>query len=271
MTLKTVAVGVLFASVASSAWAVPIAYDGFESYDGDVGLSGLSAGNGSTGPGGEFGWTSDWTAVSGVTVGIAAPVGQRTGQINGATNNIVAATRSFTPQTGTVYFSVTYRAAAGLEGSDFLHFYLGNNTVANTNSGGFGDIDTTLTNFGARIGTGNGGDTTNSLIPSIAAQTYLLVGKLSKTSGGNYDRVDLYVNPVSTIEPVAADATDFADAGISTVSHFSVRSFNLDDGDIYQFDDVRIGTSFADVVPEPGTLGVAGMAASGLLAMRRRR
>jgi hypothetical protein len=271
MMRKSMTVCVVLAGLTSPAWAVPIAYDGFESYGSGADLSGLSAGSGSPGPGGEFGWTSEWTAVPGVSVAGAAPVGQRTAQINGATNNIVAATRSFAPQTGTVYFSVSYRVVAGLEGSDFVHFYLGNNPASNGNTGGFGDIDTTLTNFGARIGTTNGGDTTNTTIPSIAAATYLLVGKISKTSGGNYNRVDLFVNPISTIEPALPDATDLGDAGIGTLSHFSVRSFNLDVDDIYQFDDVRIGTTFADVVPEPGSIALLGIAAGGLLTTRRRR
>ncbi|HEX8914559.1 MAG TPA: hypothetical protein VF796_19575, partial [Humisphaera sp.] len=238
--------------VASTARAVPVAYDGFESYAAGAGLSGGSAGNGSTGPNGEFGWTSNWTAVSGVNVQSAAPVGSRTGQLDATPDSVVAATRSFTPQSGTaVYFSLRYNPAAGLDGSDFVHFYLGNSGTTNSNTGGIGDIDTTLTTLGARIGTTNGGTTVNSGTATAQGTTYLLVGKLSKVSSTNFNRVDLFVNPAGTTEPATPDATQTGDAGIAQLSTFSVRAFNLDAGDAYKFDDVRIGTAFGDVVPEP--------------------
>jgi hypothetical protein len=258
-------------SLAGSVRATPIAFDGFESYSAGSGLSGGSAGTGVTGPNGEFGWTSAWTAISGINVQSPGLTGARTGEADDATNSITAATRGFTPQTDTVYFSLQYNAAAGAEGSDFLHFYLSNDAAINNNSGGIGDIDTGLVRFGARVGGTNGGTTSNSASDYAAATTYLLVGKLSKTTAGNYNRIDLFINPAGTTEPGTADATQSGDAGIATVSVFALRTFNLDAGDKYRFDNVRIGTTFADVTPEPATVSLLLCGGLGLLARRRRR
>ena len=122
--------------------------------------------------------------------------------------------------------------------------------------------------LGVRIGTANGGDTTSSTTSAAQGGTYRLVGKLSKTAGGNYNRVDLFINPTTATEPATPDATDTADSGVAALSVFGVRTFNFDDGDRYQFDDVTVGTTFADVagVPEPTTLALLA-----LPALTRRR
>jgi hypothetical protein len=45
----------------------------------------------------------------------------------------------------------------------------------------------------------------------------------------------------------------------------------MDAGDQYTFDNVTIGTTYADVVPEPSTLGIAGLAAAAFLLRRRQQ
>lgn len=263
--------GLALVGMAGWAAAAPVAFDGFESYSAGAPLAGGNAGTGGTGANGEFGWTGDWAAVTGVTTqtAVLSGGGSRAAEITDNTNSVTAATRTFTPQTGTVYFSVLVDPVAGLEGSDFLHFYLSNNALSNNNSGGVGLLQTTSDLFGARVGGSNGGTTVNSNLSAVQGTTYLLVGKLSKTSGGNYNRIDLFINPASATEPGSTYATQNGDSGIDTVSVFAVRSFNFDVGDRYQFDNVTVGTSFADVVPEPGGLGLLALGALGLLARRR--
>jgi len=249
--------------------AAPVAFDGFESYAANSALNAGNAGTNSTGSNGEFGWTADWIGVAGVNVRSGfLGAGTQLAEVDDATASTTAATRTFTPQTGTVYFSVIFRGAAGLEASDFIHFYLAN-AAGNGNSGGIGLLSTTDNKLGARVGGTNGGTTVSSSIDALAGSSYLLVGKLSKTSGGNYNRIDLFVNPPDLNEPGTAAATQAADSGVATVSLLGLRTFQTDVGDKYQFDDVRIGTSFADVVPEPGSVGVLG--AAGLMWLGRRR
>ncbi len=273
-------VGVLGCTVLPARAAL-IAYDGFESYSAGSALAGGSAGNGSTGPNGEIGWTGNWAttppAGGAVTVQSAAVVGggSRAAELDDTANSINVANRTFTPQTGsTVYFSVLFDVVGGLNADDFVHFYLGNSTTSNNNSGGFGLVDTGNTKLSAREGTTNGGTTTtggSSATDAVVGTTYLLVGKLSKVSSTNYNRIDLFINPVGLTEPGTPDAFQAGvDTTISTVSVFSVRGFNLDAGDKYQFDEVKVGTTFVDVVPEPATAGLLTVAAVTLLARRRR-
>jgi hypothetical protein len=235
-----------------------IAADDLESYS----VGSLNNGSGGTG------WTSNWTSISGMNVASPGIDGARTGQINAAADNVVAATRGFATQTGTVYFSVRFRPVSGLEVSDFIHFYIGSSSTSNANSGGFGIISTETNRLGARVGGTNGGDTTSSSISAVQGESYLLVGKLMKEASANYNRIHLFVNPVGATEPAVPDANDFASAGIGSVNRFNIRTFNLDSGDVYQFDSIRIGTTFSDVIPEPATVGLLALA---IPLTRRRR
>lgn len=266
-----------------AARAALIAYDGFESYS-IGGLSGGNAGTGTTGASGETGWSAAWNAVSGINVASASLSysngtvvvngGNQVAQIDGATNNTDAADRAFTSQTGTLYFSFLFSSTTGsLSTDDFIHFMLNNDTV-NTNSGGIGKLTTTDLTLGARIGTTNGGTTTSSSTSMVDGATYFLVGKISKVSSSNYNQIDLYINPSSNIEPGTTSATSSASGGFSSIPVFSLRTFNLDVGDAYRFDELRVGTTFADVVPtsvpEPSavTLLCGGVA---MFLNRRRR
>jgi hypothetical protein len=256
--------------------AALIAYDGFEATTN----GGLNTQSGGTG------WTSSWSAVSGIDANantlsysngsVAVNGGSRATKIGATTDSTNAANRSFASQSGTVYFSFLFRADTGtaVDTDDFISFMMNNDTV-NTDSAGIGKPNNGSLNLGARVGTSNGGDTTDSTTALVAGTTYFLVGKVSKTTT-NYDRVDLFINPSSNIEPGLASVTDSAMSAFSTISFFSLRTLTVDGTDNYQFDELRVGTTFADVVPlavpvpEPGTM-IALSLAAGLGYWTKRR
>jgi hypothetical protein len=265
-----------------TARATLIAYDGFETYTSDAVLNTNAGGSG---------WATAWSSVNSVkVVAPSSPITYASGAvtINGGTraaevadpdgNNGVAldnaASRSFTAQTGTVYFSFLFRVENGAGADDFIQFSLNNDTSI-TNSGSIGDLSNVSgTNaFAARIGGNSGGSSVNSTTSATGGTTFFLVGKISKTSGGNYNLMELFVNP-TTLTESGVVATQSADSGIAAISYFTLRISNLETTDQYRFDELRIGTTWADVVPVPEPSACAAVAGGLVLmaaALRRRR
>ena len=270
-------------ALSTTARATLIAYDGFESYTSDAVLSTNSGGTG---------WLTNWSSVSSVkVVTTASPIAYTNGAvtINGGTLAAEAAdpagnlgvaldnvaSRSFATQTGTVYFSFLFRAESGSGADDFIQFSLNNDTSI-TNSGSIGDLSNVsgTNTFASRIGGTSGGSSVNSTTSVSDATTFFLVGKISKTSTGNYNRMELFVNPTTLTEPGVVSATQNADSGTAAISHFTLRISNLETADQYRFDELRIGTTWADVVavPEPATYAAfAGGLGLMIAALRRRR
>lgn len=267
-------------ALGSASHATLIAYDGFEGYTSDAALQGNSGGSG---------WATNWASLSSVVAvspstpltytsgAISLSGGTRSAQVSttGTTDNV--ASRSFTAQTGTVYFSFLFRIEAGAGADDFIQFSLNNDTDI-LNSGSIGDLSNVsgANTFSARIGGVSGGASAQSTTPAVGATTFFLVGKISKTSGGNYNRMSLFVNPTALTEPGVASASQSADAGFESLSFFTVRASNLESTDQYRFDELRIGTTWADVVtapiPEPSAWApLAGAAALSAAFLRRRR
>lgn len=82
--------------------------------------------------------------------------------------------------------------------------------------------------------------------------------------------MEFFLNPTSLTEP-APTVTDVESAGFDSFSYFTIRALGIEADDRYFFDELRIGTSFADVViPEPSS-ALLGLGAFGLAALRRRR
>lgn len=278
---KHLALGLgLSAMVATSANAALVAYDSFDYAVGD-----LNGNNGGTG------FTAAWSANAIVDVvngslsyqagNIGVSGGTKTAQVTGAIAGPLdnAASRAFTGQSDTVYVSFLFRPLVngGAAEDDFLQFMLNDDTdQENSGSIGMRNITGTTGNDGyfGRIRDGsaetNAEATPNVL--SVVGRTDVLIAKFSKVASANYNRLDLFVNPTSSIEG-APVATVSRDSGMGLADVFSLRLAFLDTGDAYQFDELRIGTTFADVIttiPEPATmsLGVMGLLA---LAARRRK
>lgn len=83
--------------------------------------------------------------------------------------------------------------------------------------------------------------------------------------------MSLWVNPVDESSTSISSGALFDD---HSTFHDNLNSFALrqnSGGGVYQIDNLLIGTTFADVVPEPSTVALVGAGLIGMLAMRRRR
>lgn len=102
----------------------------------------------------------------------------------------------------------------------------------------------------------------------VNASTVMLVTKFDFNTGMEY----IFVNPSTASEPSNAQAG----ASIAMTSSFKASGFNqlvLAQGSntaSFNFDELRVGTTFADVVPEPSTGVLLVSAATALLGFRRR-
>ena len=113
-------------------------------------------------------------------------------------------------------------------------------------------------------------------------QTYLIVARFSKTTPGvanPFNEADLWVNPIYASSGSANASINQSAPGLSTsVSTLGFRSANLDPGDAVYYDALRIGTTWADVVPVPepttvvaGALLLLPFGASTLRMLRKSR
>ena len=185
-----------------------------------------------------------------------------------------AMARSFTNQTGPVYFSLLFQPGQTPDISsangDFVQFLL-NNDPAEAISGSIGLGRTDTNNpFFSRVGTTLSGDSDFSSVLAQNATTYLLVGRFEKVASANYNQMSLWVNPSSLTE-TAPLTTSIFNSGTPDLDFLTMRTAGLS-GDTYFFDELRIGTTFdAVVVPEPSTWILCGLAAAGWLVRRRLR
>jgi hypothetical protein len=145
--------------------------------------------------------------------------------------------------------------------SHWYGMYLRNGTAGELfvgKSGGGNNTDWLIENRG-------GASQVSSGAAVVAGRTYLLVLKMDFAAGA--DDVTLYVNPGLAAEPPAGALKSNLDLG-------TVTGLNLYSRGAFRVDEIRLGETYADVVPagavpEPSTFGL--FAAAGMLVAAGRR
>ncbi|WP_193214046.1 PEP-CTERM sorting domain-containing protein [Luteolibacter marinus] len=156
--------------------------------------------------------------------------------------------------TGTMFFSVSYTPNTANQWGGVSSYDFGTERIfwgapGGTPGGNFFGIDVA-------------GDQTVSTIPVVTGQTYTLIGMLDFDN----DLLGLWV------DPDGSDTVTSHDVSAAYTGGNWSSALRLASGHESTWDDLRVGTTFADVapVPEPST-GLLGLAAAGLLFTRRRR
>ena len=249
--------------IASTAQAQLQAYDPF---DYAAGAGGLTSKNGGTG------WSTNWgTGVTdivspgltysknGVDLATAGNTTQTTNNNNGNFRTLSAGVQ----KTGTEYVSFLGKLASGTTGTGYAGVSLFNGTGTEAL---FIGQPSDKGDWGIDQSTG----LKTSTVP-VDGTTHLFVAQIIFGGGaGGMDHVNLFVDPTPGLAAPDVAATISADTTRSA-SFDRVRIQSGNGAPPINFDEVRIGSSYASVVeaiPEPATLGVLGL--GGLLLRRRR-
>lgn len=129
-------------------------------------------------------------------------------------------------------------------------------------------------------GTGTGNVQFDNATSYLAGQTVFVVGSYEFVTGSNNDIARMWINPgvgtfgagsAPTETLISAPGGTVADAFASLIS-FNLRNVNTVGTPGVQFDELRVGTSWADVtpVPEPTSLVLGSLAALALWLGRRK-
>lgn len=226
---------------------------------------------------------SNYLPVSGGAVRLSATTGA------GSTNSVLGATINVAAQTGTLWSSylVNFTSKTDRAGAT------GQARVSDLQGSGSNNRMNAISDSGTTLGTGvqysNGSAATAGGNTLAVGTTYLILSRFTNvgTAGGgtatmftfDLTTYDDWVNAGSVEADLATYSlssqtnTGTTQADFATGDFFQFAVSNTSDSTILQtvvYDELRWGTSLADVVPEPGTTTVLAGALA-LLALQRRR
>ncbi len=268
MNIRTKIAAAALAVLASlSVLAEKAAYDGFESAD----LGALDEQVGGTGFAGAYSADASVTVIARQLVyengTLKIDGGQHALQLKKSTeaNKSLLATRELAEShdEDVFYVSALFYVDKNTRGNNNRDtFWIG---LANTNSarpgGGLGAEDTGY--FWSGI---VGGQSRLSATTVVADSVHFIVAKIHKNTAGtasNYNRVSLMVDPDSAEEPTTWTIANQTASSSTTWPEFGFLNFYMDysraeDADKFVVDEIRVGTTWADVVvpyveppPEP--------------------
>lgn len=268
MTRKIPLVRIVFSSVAilmANAVSMQAALLYYESFDYTAGqsLSGMSGGEGFDNSWGNVLNNGSITVTSpGATYPQLSTEGNRATLTPGTADAAAFRLLDAPIDSGTIYISFLAQNTNGGNRFLALSLYDGGNSSGNEK----------LT-----MGQVNGASTwgsTGSLTTSVSsANATLIVMRIDFNAGGN-ETLSMYLNPTSDIEPLTPNGTGSRE--ISSFDRFRIASGFGSGGNtstVGWIDEIRIGTTFADVapVPEPQTFILLGLGLGALFLRKRRQ
>ena len=235
----------LTASIAvGSANAALLAEDTFSYDDGPL-----------TGENGGTGWAGAYSTGGSVTGGVASFVEGQYRELSPIANE------SGDP----LYFSAEM-TKFGTDASYAVWLELSGNTAVNDDDVRIGfDNDLFSTAIEGDAGNSN---IINSSGAITVETTYLLVAKIEFNVLGDDDQITMWIDPTGVETGTSLTATDTDTLSWTAPTYFVVYSNGIA-ADNVKVDNVRIGTTWASVVPEPGSLALLGL--GGLCMLKRRR
>ena len=273
-THSLLAIAALALSCATPANAALIAYASFDD---------LTPGT-INGQAGGTGFTGNWTGVAGQTVvtsslsyssgAITVSGGSQAVQLTLSSDNLFYRSLSSTYTDDVIYMSMLVRQDAGAStDGDTAQVWLDGVTTGNHVTTAAPALGLNGAAGAAALQARVGSISTASSGTYAGSNTYFLVGLFEKTVSGSanpYTKATFWLNPGSTLDP--ASATGATGTGLlSSFSTLGLRTNSVNQtapADTILVDEIRVGTTFADVIPEPSAALLGGL---GLLALLRRR